>query len=102
MIYQARQEYNKIIPQAKGQAEKTISRAEGYALERVNRAQGDASRFLALYDEYRKAPETTRRRIYLEAMKEIYPRLGDKYLVDAEQKNLLPLLGLGSAQGAAK
>ncbi len=102
MIYQAKQEYNRIIPQARGNAEKTVRSAEGYALERVNRARGDAARFLALYEEYSRAPEVTRRRLYLEAMREVYPMLGEKYLVDSEQKNLLPLLGLGSAQGAAK
>jgi membrane protease subunit HflK len=99
MIYQAREEYNKRIPQARGAAEKTIREAEGYALQRVNRAQGDASRFLALYEEYAKAPDVTRRRIYLEAIREILPKMGDKYIVDADQKNLLPLLNLVGPKG---
>jgi membrane protease subunit HflK len=95
MIYQAREAYNKVIPAAKGDAEKTIKAAEGYALDRVNRAKGDASRFLALYDEYAKAQDVTRRRLYLEAILDIFPRLGAKYIVDADQKNFLPLLNLG-------
>jgi len=95
MIYQAREEYNKLIPQAKGQAEKTIKGAEGYALDRVNRAQGDASRYLSLYEEYSKAKDVTRRRLYLEALSEVFPKLGNKYIVDDKQKNLLPLLNLG-------
>jgi len=99
MIYQAREEYNKRIPQARGDAEKTIREAEGYALDRVNRAQGDASRFMALYEEYAKAEDVTRRRLYLEAIREILPKMGDKYIVDAEQKNLLPLLNLGISKG---
>ena len=70
-FYQAREEYNKIIPQARGQAEKTIKSAEGYALDRVNRAKGDAARFLSLYEEYSKAEDVTRRRLYLEAMEEL-------------------------------
>ncbi|MBN2125851.1 MAG: FtsH protease activity modulator HflK [Deltaproteobacteria bacterium] len=99
MIYQAREEYNKRIPQARGDAEKVIKSAEGYALDRVNRAKGDASRFLSQYEEYQKAEDVTRRRLYLEALREIFPKLGDKYIVDAEQKNFLPLLNLGPAKG---
>ncbi|MBW1999263.1 MAG: FtsH protease activity modulator HflK [Deltaproteobacteria bacterium] len=95
MIYQAREQYNKAIPQAKGQAEKTIRSAEGYALDRVNRAEGDVARFLALYGEYTKAKDVTRRRLYLEALGEVIPKLGNKYIIDADQRNLLPLLGLG-------
>ncbi|MCD4715286.1 MAG: FtsH protease activity modulator HflK [Desulfobacterales bacterium] len=99
MIYQAREAYNKVIPAAKGDAEKTIRSAEGYALDRVNRAKGDAARFLSLYEEYNKAQDITRRRLYLEAIQEIFPKLGDKFIVDADQKNLLPLLNLGKSKG---
>ena len=102
MIYQAREDYNKAIPAARGEAEKTIKAAEGYALDRVNRAKGDAARFLALYAEYAKAKDVTRRRIYLETLKDIFPRLGSKFIVDADQKNLLPLLNLGKETGAEK
>jgi membrane protease subunit HflK len=98
MIYQAKEEYNKAIPAAKGNAEKTIKAAEGYALERVNMAKGDAARFLALYAEYSKAKDVTRRRIYLETLKDLFPRLGSKYIIDAEQKNVLPLLNLGKGK----
>jgi membrane protease subunit HflK len=102
MIYQAREDYNKAIPAARGQAEKTIKAAEGYALDRINRAEGDAARFLALYSEYAKAKDVTRRRIYLETLKDLFPRLGEKYIIDAEQKNLLPLLSLGKELGVEK
>ena len=102
MIELANAQYNARIPQARGQAEKTIKEAEGYALDRVNRSQGDASRFLALYEEYSKAKDVTKRRLYLEALREIYPKLGDKYIVDAGQKNLLPLLNLGQPIGGEK
>ena len=102
MIYQAREELNKRIPQARGQAEKTIKSAEGFALDRVNRAKGDASRFLALYEEYRKAEDVTKRRLYLESLSEIFPKLGNKFIIDAEQKNLLPLLNLGQQKGGEK
>ena len=102
MIYQAREEYNKIIPQARGDAEKVIREAEGYGMDRVNRGKGDAARFLSLYEEYVKAEDVTRRRLYLEAMREVLPKLGNKYIVDAEQKNFLPLLNLVPSKGGQK
>ena len=102
MIYQAKEAYNKVIPAAKGNAEKTIKAAEGYALDRVNRAKGDAARFLDMYNAYAKAENVTRRRLYLEAMEKILPKLGNKYIVDSEQKNLLPLLTLGKPEGGKK
>ena len=102
MVYQAREEYNKAIPAAKGNAEKTVKSAEGYALDRVNRAKGDASRFLSLYAEYSKARDVTRRRLYLETLKDVFPKLGHKYIIDEDQKNVLPLLNLGMARGAER
>ncbi|MBW2604071.1 MAG: FtsH protease activity modulator HflK [Deltaproteobacteria bacterium] len=95
VIYQAKEDYNKAIPTARGEAERTIKAAEGYALDRVNRAKGDASRFKALYLEYAKAKDVTRRRLYLETLKGLFPKLGDKYIIDSDQKNVLPLLNLG-------
>ncbi len=102
LIYQAREDYNKAIPAARGEAERTIKAAEGYALDRVNRAKGDADRFNALYAEYSKAKDVTKRRLYLEAIKVLLPKLGPKYIVDADQKNLLPFLNLGKQQGIDK
>ena len=95
LIYQAREKYNQVIPEAEGQAKKRIQEAEGYAVGRVKRAQGDAARFLDLYEEYAKAKEITRERLYLEAMETMLGRLGDKYIIDEEQKGILPLLNLG-------
>ncbi len=99
MIYQAKEDYNKAIPAARGEAERTIKAAEGYALDRVNRAQGDASRFKSIYNEYVGAKDITKRRLYLETMKDLFPKLGQKYIIDADQKNLLPLLNLGITNG---
>ena len=95
LIYQAKEDYNKAIPQARGEAERTIKAAEGYSLDRINRAKGDASRFVSLYTEYAKAKDITKRRMYLEAITDLFPKLGHKYIIDSEQKNLLPLLNLG-------
>jgi modulator of FtsH protease HflK len=102
LIYQAKEDYNKAIPAARGQAERTIKAGEGYALDRINRAQGDASRFTALYAEYSKAKDVTKRRLYLESIKELLPKLGPKYIVDSDQNNLLPLLNLGREVGVEK
>jgi len=102
LIYQAREAYNKALPEAMGEAERTIRVAEGYALDRVNRAKGDAARFVTLYQEYAKAKDITKKRMYLEMLKDIMPRLGNKYIIDANQKNVLPILNLEKQIGALK
>lgn len=99
LINQAQSEYNREIPRASGQAEQTIQEAEGYALNRVNRAEGDASAFNALYDEYRKAPDVTRRRLYLETMTQVLPQVRSKVIVDDDLRGVLPLLNLDAAAG---
>jgi membrane protease subunit HflK len=101
-IYQAKEDYNKAIPAARGEADRTIKAAEGYALDRINRAQGDSARFIAFYNEYAKAKDVTKRRLYLETLKDLFPKLGKKYIIDSDQKNLLPLLNLGSQEGVTK
>ena len=99
-IYQANEDYNKVIPEARGEAERTIKAAEGYALERVNQAKGDANRFQSIYAEYIKAQDVTKRRMYLETLQDLFPKLGPKYIVDESQTNLLPLLNLTNIEGA--
>lgn len=94
-INEAWSEYNQEIPRASGEAEQTIQSAEGYATERVNRAIGDANRFTAIYKEYARAPLVTRKRLYLETINEILPKIGKKIIFDEKQKNILPLLNLG-------
>lgn len=87
-------DYNKTVPRAKGEAEQMIRSAEGYALERVNNAEGDAKRFDALFEEYRKAPVVTRKRMYLETMGELVPKLGRKLILDDKARGIIPLLQL--------
>lgn len=94
LINEARAEYNKVVPRAKGEAEQTILQAQGYALDRVNRSRGDSARFKAVYESYRKAPEVTRRRMYLETMGRVLPNLGGKVFLDKDAKGILPLLPL--------
>ena len=88
-------EYNKAVPRAKGEADQAVRAAEGYALERVNNAEGDAKRFASVQAEYAKAPGVTRKRLYLEAMATLLPKLGRKLVVDEKARGILPLLQLG-------
>jgi membrane protease subunit HflK len=97
-INEAWAEYNQEIPRARGLAEQKIEAAEGYAVDRVNRAKGDAQRFVALEEQYRKAPEVTRARIYLETMSAVLPNAGRKLILDEKTKGLLPMFQLGNVQ----
>ncbi len=94
-INEAWSEFNQEIPKAEGEAEQVIRAAEGYATERVNRAQGDANLFLSVYKEYSRAPAVTRKRLYLETLNEILPKIKKKYVVDDKLRSVLPLLNLG-------
>jgi membrane protease subunit HflK len=94
MINEARTAYNKVIPKARGEAQQTIQEAEGYATDRVNRARGDAARFGALVRAYRRAPEVTRRRLYLETIQSILPKVKRTVVLDADLQGILPLLSL--------
>jgi len=94
-INEAWSEYNELIPRSRGEAQQMISAAEGYAMERVNNSKGDANRFIAIYREYARAPLVTRKRLYLETINVILPKIGKKIIFDEKQKNILPLLNLG-------
>ena len=94
LINEAWRDYNQSVPKAKGMAAQQISEAQGYALKRVNEAQGDADRFKAIRSEYQKAKEVTRRRLYLEAMKEILPQVKEIYVIDGNTNSPIPLLQL--------
>ena len=85
-------EYNRSVPKASGEAEKTVSEAEGYATQRVNEAEGNVARFVALFAEYQKAPEITRRRLYLETMEQVLPSLGSVTILDEEASQVLHFL----------
>lgn len=99
LINQAKSQYNSVVPKAKGEAERMIKEAEGYAIERVNEALGGSHQFKSVYEAYKKAPEVTRRRYYLEAMSEIIPKAGRKVIVDHEERGLLRMLDLGEQGG---
>lgn len=100
LVNEAEAEYLRIIPKAKGDAKKLVEEAYGYAIQRVNRAKGETTRFNSIVSEYLVAEEVTRRRMYLEAMQEILPHVDHVYVLDKEQKSILPFLDLtGQGKG---
>lgn len=101
-INEANREYLKAIPEAEGQARKVVQEAEGFKVKRVNEAQGDVAKFEKLLAEYQESKEITRRRLYLEAMEEVLPRLTRIYVVDSKQEGPLQVLDLKDALGGVR
>jgi len=99
-INEAYAELNRAIPRAKGEAEETLQAAAGYAIDRINRAKGEANRFASIRTEYTKAPDVTRRRMYLEAVQKVLKQAGPKVISDESQKGVTPLLHMDGASPA--
>jgi membrane protease subunit HflK len=99
LINEARRDYNKVIPLAEGEKDQRIREADGYRLKRINEAEGDAARFSALLTEYNKAPEVTRRRIYIETLQAVMPGIRSKIVVDEQTRGILPFLNLDGGTG---
>ena len=99
LINEARRDYNKVIPLAEGEKDQRIREADGYRLKRINEAEGDVARFSALLAEYTKAPEVTRRRIYIETLQDVLPGIHSKIIVDEQTSGILPLLNLNAQKG---
>jgi membrane protease subunit HflK len=99
LINEARRDYNKVIPLAEGEKDQRIREADGYRLKRINEAEGDVARFSALLTEYTKAPEVTRRRIYVETLQAVLPGIRSKIIVDDQTHSILPLMNLDAANG---
>ena len=72
---------NRVLAEARGEAAQVLEEAEGYRARVVNEAEGEASRFSAILNEYEKAPEVTRKRLYLETMERVLGRV-DKIILD--------------------
>lgn len=100
LINEARREYNGVVPLAEGEKDQRIRAADGYRLKRINEAEGDVSRFNSVLAEYLKAPEVTRRRIYIETLQEVLPKLDSKIIVDDQSQQILPLMHLDSAKSS--
>ena len=100
VINEAEKRRNQVIPRAEGEAQQMIASAEGYRAERVNRALGETARFNAILEQYRKVPEVTRQRLYLEMIDAVMPRLGRVIITEEGSISPIPLLNLDSAQPA--
>lgn len=87
-------EYNKAVPRARGEADQSIRAAEGYRFKRINEAEGDAAAFTAVLEQYVKAPEVTRTRIYLETLGDVLPEAKQGIIVDESVQQILPMLPL--------
>src|SRR5438876_157534 len=87
-------DYNQAVPRARGEADQAIRGAEGYRFKRVNEAEGDVASFTSVLGQYVKAPEITRTRLYLETMGDVLPSVGEKIIIYATMRNLLPVLPL--------
>ncbi|HUL82318.1 MAG TPA: FtsH protease activity modulator HflK [Gammaproteobacteria bacterium] len=97
-VNDAQKSANEAIPRAEGTAKRTIAEAEGYGTERVNRARGEAARFNSVLAEYKRAPDVTRARLYLEALNQVLPKIGSVVVVQDGQTSPLPLLNLRDGQ----
>ncbi|MCK5227791.1 MAG: FtsH protease activity modulator HflK [Desulfobulbaceae bacterium] len=102
LVNEAESTYNRIIPRARGEAKKIYEESEGYAVERVNLAKGETSRFLALLEEYSRAKDVTRKRLYLETMQDVLPSVSQMYVIDKDQRGILPLLNLTGSNVAGR
>lgn len=102
LVNEAEEAYNREVPKAHGDAKKMLEEAHGYQVERVNNARGEAARFLSVLKEYREAKDVTRQRLYLETMQEVLPQLTEIYVVDEEQRSILPLLDVSGGKGKAE
>jgi len=99
LINEGQQAYNEQIPRTRGEADRIIQVAEGYATERVNHAQGDVARFNSVYEEYRRAPDVTRQRLYYEMIEDVFKDDSGTTLLDRRFENFLPFRDLSSQGG---
>jgi len=91
-INNATGQYNQVIPKARGEADQAIAEANGYASKRINEATGDANYFNSIFTEYSKAPDITRKRLYLETIAVVMPRVSHKIILDNDTAKMLPFL----------
>jgi len=98
VINQSKAAYNEVIPKARGEAEQTLRESEGYALARVKKSQGDAARFVDTWTAYKEAKDVTRKRMYLETMREAIPKAGQIFVFEPDAGGVLPLMNLGGKE----
>ena len=98
LVNEAEEAYNKVIPKASGDAKKIVEEARGYAVQRVNESKGETSRFLAIMKEYQAAKDVTRQRMYLETLQDVLPTVKNIYVMDKEQRSILPFLDISGRE----
>lgn len=92
LINMANGEYNKAVPRTRGEADQKVRAAEGYRFKRINEAEGDVAAFNAVFEQYLRAPEVTRTRVYLETLGDVFPQAGQAIIVDESVQQILPML----------
>lgn len=90
---------NRVIPEARGDAQRILQAAEAYKEQAVAESVGRTERFLKIYEEYAKAPDVTRKRMYLETMERVLGKT-DKIIIDdsAQGSGVVPYLPLNELQ----
>ena len=92
---------NEVLPRARAEASEVVESAIGYRDSKIAEARGEGERFLAILREYQKAPEITRKRLYLETMEEVLPDV-EKVIIEPGTASVLPYLPLGAARREPK
>ena len=98
LVNEAEGHRNEVLPKARAEAAEVVAQAGGYREAKIAQATGAAQRFRAVAAEYRKAPEVTQKRLYLEAMEEVLPKV-EKVIIERGTAQLVPYLPLGQAAG---
>ena len=98
LVNEAEEAYNKVIPKASGDAKRIVEEARGYGAQRINDSKGETARFLAIMKEYQAAKDVTRQRMYLETLQEVLPAVKDIYVIDKDQRSILPFLDISGSK----
>lgn len=98
-IQEARGYENEVLPRARAEGVELEASAAAYREAKVSEARGEAARFTSIFEEYRRAPEVTRRRLYLEAMEEVLPKV-HTLIVEPGTATVLPYLPLAPRPGS--
>lgn len=85
---------NTLLPKAKADRDKAIREAEGYAARRRSEVKGEIDALMVQYEQFAKAPEETRQRLYLESLENVLGKVRNKTIIDSDLQQLLPLLNL--------
>ena len=93
---------DKVVPEAKGRSEEAVNLAHAYHEKRILEAQGETASFQAVLGEYKKAPEVTRQRLYLETLEAILPKMDKVILEKGTSDKILPYLPLNRRQPAGE